>query len=104
MFAQQISDETSNLSLNRRERQRGCQWGTTNSGQDTPPAVYTGPAIVHLINHEEDKGYKIIWTYIAEDVDKGIIAAVGHGEPVTAEVDDVDVPIAGIGFSSISNM
>ena len=33
-------------------------------------------------------------TYIAEEVDEGIVAAVGHGQPVAAEPDNVDIRIA----------
>ena len=33
-------------------------------------------------------------TYVTEEVDEGVVAGVGHGEPVAAEPDDVDVRIA----------
>jgi hypothetical protein len=33
-------------------------------------------------------------TYITEKVYEGVVAAVGHGEPVATEPDDVDVRVA----------
>ena len=34
-------------------------------------------------------------TYIAEEVDEGVVAAIGHGQPVQTEPDDVNVRVAG---------
>ena len=33
-------------------------------------------------------------TYVEKKIDEGIVAAVGHGQPVHAEPDDVDVRIS----------
>ena len=34
------------------------------------------------------------FAYVAEEVDEGVVAGVGHGQPVAAEPDHVDVRIA----------
>ena len=37
-----------------------------------------------------------VFTHVTEEVDEWVVAAVGHGQPVAAEPDNVDVRVAEI--------
>ena len=53
------------------------------------PSYQSARLKLKLFNHS-------LHTYITEEVDEGVVAGVGHGEPVAAEPDDVDVRITEI--------